>query len=58
MGQLKESYLSEKSQLVEMLTAGWTSHGNLMKGYLKYPAILGSLVSMLESPKVDADNVT
>ena len=29
-----------------------------MKGYLKYPAVLPSLIEMLKSTKIDPDNVT
>ena len=55
---LRGSYISEKSQLVELLTTGWSCHANTMKGYLKYPAVLPSLIEMLKSTKIDPDNVT
>ena len=43
---------------MELLTIGWSEHANTMKGYLKYPAVLPSLIEMLKSTKIDPDNVT
>lgn len=54
---LKERYISEKSQLVEILTICWSSHANCLQSYLTYPDVLPSVISMLQSSKVDPDNV-
>ena len=54
---LRERYISEKSSLVEILTLGWSSHANCMQNYVAYPDVIPNLIVMLESTKVDADNV-
>ena len=54
---LKERYISEKSQLVEILTLGWSGHANCMDSYLTYPKVLPCLISMLQSTKIDPDNI-
>lgn len=58
LSSLKMRYISEKSQLVEILTTAWSSHPNCMKAYLQYPEVLPSLIAMLQSTKIDPDNVT
>ena len=53
LAYLKERYGSEKSQLVEILAVGWSSHPNCMANYTAYPDVLPSLLTMLASAKVD-----
>jgi len=45
--ELKQRYISEKSQLVEILTTGWSSQPNCRRSYLEFPQILPSVISML-----------
>ena len=54
---LKDRYISEKSQLVEILTIGWSSHANCLQSYLTYPDVLPSVISMLQSSKIEPENV-
>ena len=44
---LKERYGSERSQLVEILTIGWSSHPNCMVNYTAFPDVLPNLLHML-----------
>ena len=57
MPLLRERYISERSQMVEIITIGWSSQSNCLQGYLDFPAVLPSVLSMLQSPKIDSDNV-
>lgn len=57
MPLLRERYISERSQMVEIITTGWSSQSNCLQGYLDFPAVLPSVLSMLQSPKIDSDNV-
>ena len=57
LSELRLRYISEKSQLVEILTLGWSSHPNCLQSYLAYPEVIPSLITMLQSTKIDPDNV-
>ena len=54
---LKERYISEKSQVVEILTLAWSQHANCLQGYLSFPQVLPKVLAMLQSVKIDPDNV-
>ena len=47
----KDMYVSEKSQLVEILTLGWSSHAVCMQNYSRYPRVIPSLLGMLQTDR-------
>ena len=53
----KERYCSEKSQLIEIITIGWSSHNNCLINYTRYPEVLPSVLRMLEAKKLDLNVV-
>ena len=54
---LKERYGSEKSQLVEIITIGWSSHTNCLINYTTYPEVLPNVLRMLQAAKLELNVV-
>ena len=52
---LKDKYISEKSQLIEILCSTWPSHMNTLQVYLHYPEIIPSLMMMLQHKSISSD---
>jgi hypothetical protein len=52
---LQAQYISDKSQLIEILCVSWMDHPNTLKHFEKYPEVMPHLMNMLKHPSIHVE---
>ena len=55
LSSLKQRYISDRSQLLEMICVSWAEHHHTLENYLRYEAVLPQAMNMLTHASIGAE---
>lgn len=55
LGTLNTNYISDKSQLIEVITVNWLDHLYTLDNFTRYPDVLPAILGMLQHPSINID---
>lgn len=55
---LKQNFVSEKSQLLEVLCQSWPEHLNTLENFEKYPGVIPAIMNMLPHKSITPEVVS